>query len=170
MKQANELYREKISFVWGWLVTGLLLASTAAALAFFFIHRTRGPVGDNPAPDWVYLAIAVCFFACGLLTHCFIHLTVKMDPQGVTAGYGPFRHFEPWGNIAGVEQDKSAGILSYGGYGLRFVRKRSGWMLIYNVIGAPVLLLELKEGKKKYFGFSTKHPDEIATLINSWKH
>ncbi len=34
---------------------------------------------------------------------------------------------------------------------------------------APLLLLKLKQGKRKYFGFSKKRPGEVTALVNSWK-
>jgi hypothetical protein len=36
-------------------------------------------------------------------------------------------------------------------------------------MGPPALLLKLKRGKRGYFGFSTKRPDEVTALVNSRK-
>lgn len=166
----DEIYREKVGFFWGWLGVGFSFIIAATMTIFFVTQRTSGPIGNSPAPDWVYAAMAAFSITIGVLMFNFSHLTVSLSPQGVTAGYGPFRHFEPWGNIADAKRDESFALRSYGGWGIRFVYKNGGWTQVYNVIGTPAIILKLKDGKRKYFGFSTKRPDEVVALINSWKH
>ena len=165
----DEIYHEKVGFFWGWLGVGLSFVLTATMVILFISQQTHGPIGDNPAPDWVYAVMGAFSLVIGIIMINFSHLTVRVNPQGITAGYGPFRHFEPWDNIADAKRDESLALRSYGGWGIRFVYRNGGWVQVYNIIGTPTLLLKLKEGKKKYFGFSTKRPDEMAVLINNWK-
>jgi len=170
VKSSDEIYHEELWVFWGWLVVGLFFATAVAMIVLFFVQRAHGPIGENPAPDLVYLIMAACFMATGLFMIFFVRLTISMDPRGITAGYGPFRHFEPWGNIASIERNHRVALLAFGGWGIRRLYRKGGWVLVYNVMGAPILLLTLKTGKKKYFGFSTKHPDDVTALIKSWKH
>ena len=165
MKQPDELHREEIGSFWGWLGVGLFFVTAVVMFALFYVQRACGPLGDNPMPDWLYPVIAVFFLAIGFIVANFIRLTISLTPQGITASYGCFRHFEPWDNIAEVERDDSF----YGGWGIRAGYKNGGRVLIYNVMGAPVLSLKLTSGRRKYFGFSTKHPDEVSLLIKNWK-
>ncbi|MCL2149847.1 MAG: hypothetical protein FWH51_02795 [Dehalococcoidia bacterium] len=165
MRQSGELYREEVSFFWGWLGMGIFFITAVTALILFLIQQTYDPIGDIPTPNGLYPIIAAVFFAIGLLMANFARLTIRLDPQGVSAGYGPFRHFEPWDNIAEAELDRGL----YGGWGIRYGRKDGNAALVYNVNNAPILTLRLKEGKSTYFGFSTKHPDEVTSLINNWK-
>jgi hypothetical protein len=168
-RRGDELYREETNFFWGWLALILFFGITVLFLAMFIIQRTRGPIGSDPAPDWFYLGFAAFYFVLDVLMFNFTKLTVTADPQGITAAYGRIRHFESWDNIESVERDETSALRSYGGYGIRFGRRKGGTVSVYNLMRAPTVLLKLKQGKRAYFGFSTKRPAEVMSLVNRWK-
>ncbi len=169
MMQPGEFYRERIGFFWGWLAAVLFIGMTIMFLVLFFVQRSQGPIGDNPAPDWLYLVMPAFFFITGLLLLNFTSFTVSADARGITAGYGRFRYFVAWSNIESAELDLRPALFAFGGWGIRMGWRNGGWMVIYNVMGTPLMLLKLKQGKSKYFGFSTKRPDEVMALIDTWK-
>jgi hypothetical protein len=111
-----------------------------------------------------------CFsLIIGLLLTNFSMLTIRVTTSGITVGYGLFRYHVPWGNIVACEVDKGHGLINYGGYGIRYGRKNGRSVLMYNTMGSPVMLVEVKSEKYGYFGFSTKRPGEVMELIKSHK-
>ena len=165
----DEVYREELPSIWGWLGPAFFFAIAVLMAVFYFIQRTSGPIGSDPEPGWFYLAMAAFYLILGILIINFTKLTVSAGPKGITAAYGRFSHFEPWDNIESVARDERSTLRYYGGWGIRFGRKDGGSVLVYNTTGASLLLLRLKQGKRKYFGFSTKRPDEVTALVNKWK-
>jgi hypothetical protein len=169
LMKTNELYREEITFFWGWLATILFFGVTALFIVLFFVQRAYGPIGENPAPDWLLLVFPAIYLVIAVLITNFTRLTISANAQGITAAYGRFRHFEPWDNIASIELDKSSALRSYGGWGIRIGWRTDGSVTVYNIMGAPTLLLKLKRSNRRYFGFSTRSPDEVVSLVNQWK-
>ena len=70
----------------------------------------------------------------------------------------------PWENIEDVYVDETPAI-KYGGAGIRTARIKGEWVLVYNVIGGPRVVLKLRVGKYKKFVFSTKNPEEVINVI-----
>ena len=169
MQQPNEIYREKIGSFWGKVASIIFFAASILFIVLFFYQRTYGPIGDRPAPDWFYIMMLCIFLGIGLLVTNFTALTVSATISGLTAGFGRFRYRIPWENITGYEMDKGSQMLQYGGYGIRFGKRKGRSVLAYNVMGSPVVLIEVKSGKYGYFGFSTKHPDRVIELIKRYK-
>jgi hypothetical protein len=169
MKKPNEIYREKISSFWGKVATVLFFGASLLFVVLFFYQRTYGPIGDKPAPDWFFIMMFGIFLLIGLLVTNFNSLTISANTSGITVGYGRVRYRVLWEDISGCELDKGSQVRQYGGYGIRFGRRNGRSVLIYNTMGSPVVLIEAKSGKYGYFGFSTKHPDEVMELIESYK-
>jgi hypothetical protein len=165
----GEVYREEMNSFWGWFAVTLFFGITILMLVLFIIQRVSGPIGSDPDPDWIYIALSVFYFVLGILIFNFRKLTISANTEGITAAYGMIRYFVPWSNIAGVEREERSTIRHYGGWGIRLGFKEGGSVVVYNVMNAALLLLRLKQGKRKFFGFSTKHPDEVMALVNSWK-
>jgi hypothetical protein len=109
------------------------------------------------------------FLLLGLLVTNFIALTISATASNISAGYGRFRYSIPWENISGCELDKGSQMLLYGGYGIRFGRRNGKSVLVYNTMGSSVVLIEIKSGKYGYFGFSTRHPNEVLELVERYK-
>jgi hypothetical protein len=168
MIKPGEIYHEEIGFFWGWLATVVFFSLTILFLVLLYVQRTYGPVGENPAPDVLYIIMSAVFFIAGLLMLNLTRFTVSADARGITAGYGRFHYFVAWDNIESAEPDLRPALLAFGGWGIRLGWRNGGWMVVYNVMGAPLLCLKLKRGKSRYLGFSTRQPDEMMELIKSW--
>ena len=153
------LYEERILSKWNFAIMGIVIIGLLVALVW---QMVEGPVGTDPAPNWLLIALVLVFLAIGAN---FATLSVRVDLYGVTAGYGIIRHNVSWGNIAGCHLD-GASAVRYGGWGIR-----TGWVdgkkrLVYNIIGTPRVVVEKRQGKYDEFVFSTRHPEAVIKAIN----
>jgi hypothetical protein len=165
----NELHYEKIGSFWGRLAVILFFASALLFAFLYFYQRVHGPLGDRPAPDGFYLLMLGVMLLVGVLVVNFFTLTIHITTEGLTAAYGIFKQRIPWDNVAGYEMGKGTALLNYGGYGIRFGYKKGGAVLVYNIMGARLIMLELRApGRYKYFAFSTRHPEEVAAIVEKW--
>jgi len=167
--QPDELYHEEIGSFWGRLAIAVMFAVSLLFLILFFWQRAYGAIGSDPAPDWFYLVMFAFFLAFGLLVLNFSSLTISATTRGLTAAYGHFRHSVAWEDIAGVELDQGSALKQYGGYGIRYGWRNGRLVLVYNTMGNALILLDVNKGNYRYFGFSTKRPDEVMSLIRSYK-
>ena len=163
--QPNEIYREEIPFPIGRLMVWIMTGITALMLYLFIYQTTTGrPVGNEPAPDWVYLVMVVVFAGMTVLIKNFTRLTIGMTPDALTVAFERIKYTIPWHNIAGCYQDNNPGIV-YGGWGIRSGRARGKSVLVYNIIGPKRVILELKKGRFKQFAFSTRRPEEVMVIV-----
>jgi hypothetical protein len=169
MQQPTEIYREKINSFWGKVASFLFFGVSALFAVLFFYQWTYGSMGDKPAPDWFFIIMFCIVLAIGFLVTNFNTLIIIANTSSITAGFGRFRHSIPWANISGYELDKGSQVRQYAGYGIRFGRRNGRAVLVYNTMGSPVVLIQVKSGKYGYFGFSTNHPDKVMELIKSYK-
>jgi hypothetical protein len=164
--QSEELYYENLGSFWGKLAVALFFGLSILFIILFFYQRIHGPIGDKPAPGWFFITMFGIFLLLGLLVVNFYSLTISITTEGITAAYGLFRHHVPWDNVAGYELDKGSALRQYGGYGIRFGWRKGGAVLVYNTMRSSLIMLELRTGDSyRYFGFSTRHPDEVMALI-----
>jgi hypothetical protein len=162
--QPDEIHNESIPFP---LVRVLVMAQVALAAAFLFLfiyQLISGLIGNSPAPNWFYLLMMVIFAAVAALLTNFTKLNISMTAGAITVGYGRFRYTIPWQRIEGCHQDKKSGI-AYGDWGIRMAKAGGKSILVYNVIRAPRVILELKEGRFSQFAFSTRHPEDAINVI-----
>jgi hypothetical protein len=170
IRQSDELYYEKIGSFWGRLAVVLFFSLSILFIILFFYQRIHGPIGDKPAPDWFFITMFGTSLAIGLLVINFYALIISVTTEGVTAGYGLFRHHVPWDNVAGYELDRGSALRQYGGYGIRFGWRKGGPVLVYNTMRSSLIVLELRTGSSyRYFAFSTRHPDEVMGVIENHK-
>ena len=167
--EPDELYHEEISFFWGKLAVFLFFGLSITFAFLFFYQRAYGPVGQNPPPDWFYIMMFCFFLLVAILILNFQKLTISMTQAGITASYGRIRKHIHWEDVASYQIDEGSALKQYGGYGIRFGWRSGGSVLVYNTTGGTLVLLELKRGKYKYFSFSTRRPDEVTSLIRSYK-
>lgn len=154
----QEYYRETLfsrfitaifTVVIGWLLYSLL-------------HQVFvGPLGSRPASNQ-FLLVMILFFI--VLAVNFSRLSIVVNSQGVMVGYGVLKHRIPWDNIGGCYTDETSAVM-YGGFGIRLGRVKGKWRIVYNVIGGPRVVLQLKRGWYREFVFSTKNPEAIMGII-----
>ena len=145
----------------------LMFGLGLAFLILFFVQRASGPIGSNPAPDWIYIVMSLSCLALSGVVINFRALSINITPDGVTASYGRFRRHIPMHRIAGIAQDEGSGLRNYWGWGIRISRREGKRVTVYNVAGHPLVLLKLKGGKGEYFGFSTRQPARVIEIIKS---
>ncbi|TES83470.1 MAG: hypothetical protein E3J91_02070 [Hadesarchaea archaeon] len=58
-----------------------------------------------------------------------------------------------------------ASTIRYGGWGIRIGRVKGKWILVYNVIRCPRVVLSLREGRFREFVFSTKSPEQVIKVV-----
>jgi hypothetical protein len=156
--QTEKLYEETI-FVW--VFVAILSAFTAIFMFIVVYQILIGPLGDNPAPNRLFVLMTLLFLG---ITINFSRLSIKMTARSVVVGYGICKRRIPWENIECCYKDAASSI-RYGGWGIRVGRVEGKWRLVYNVIGVPRVVLSLKSGWFKEFVFSTQHPDEVVTIV-----
>jgi len=94
----------------------------------------------------------------------FSRLSIRITHLSVKVSYGIFRHIVTRENVEDCYLDE-ASIIRYGGWGIRIGKVQGRWRLVYNVIGAPRVVLSLKKGRFKEFVFSTEKPEEVMNII-----
>ncbi|MBZ9571784.1 hypothetical protein KJA15_00360 [Patescibacteria group bacterium] len=142
-------------------MTSILTAFTAGFLFVLVYQILVGPVGTRPASNWFFLLMFLLFLG---VTINFSRLSIRITHLSVKVSYGIFRHIITWENIKNCYLDE-ASIIRYGGWGIRIGRVKGKWRLVYNVIGAPRVVLLLKKGRFKEFVFSTEKPEEVMNII-----
>ncbi len=157
--QGDNLYEEKVPLKW-WM-TGILTAFTVGFLFVLVYQILVGPIGTYPAPNWFFLLMFLLFL--GVVIN-FSRLSIRITHLSVRISYGIFKHIIPWENVEDCYLDEVS-TMRYGGWGIRIGRVRGKWRLVYNVIGAPRVVLSLKKGKFKEFVFSTEKPEEVMNII-----
>ena len=154
----NTIYEERLTARWMIGTFGLL------ALAFLILivfQLSRGPLGLNPAPTWLFLLMFLLF--CGLGFN-FRRLVVRITGTGVGVSYGLVRRTVPFSSIADCYSSR-AHLIKYGGWGVRLWRGKTGWKLVYSVVGAPLVVLNLKGGRVRELLFSTMNKDRVIEIV-----
>jgi hypothetical protein len=158
MQLEEALYEERIS-VWSFRA---ILGFVSAVFLFAALYQVLiGPIGENPAPNGLYILMALLFLALAIT---FSTLVIKLTPHSVVVGFGMIKRTIPWDLIERCYMDEVSS-LRYGGWGIRIGRVRGKWRLVFNIIGAPRVVLALKRGGFDEFVFSTRHPDEMVRII-----
>jgi hypothetical protein len=158
MQLEEALYEERIS-VWSFTA---ILGFVSAVFLFAALYQVLiGPIGENPAPNGLYILMALLFLALAIT---FSTLVIKLSPRSIIVGFGLIERTIPWELIERCYVDEVTS-LRYGGWGIRIGRVRGKWRLVFNIIGAPRVVLALKRGGFDEFVFSTRHPDEVVRII-----
>ncbi len=160
----DEIYHEVIPFLAGKIVTIMMVIISITFLILFLVQRSGTSVGDNPAPTWFFLVMALIFIGVTVLVFNFRALTVSITENSLTVSYGRIRYRVTLDNIESAFIDTNPGIV-YGGWGIRWARIKGQSALIYNVISKPRVVLKLRSGRFSQFAFSTRHPDEVINLV-----
>lgn len=153
------LYQEKLKSKW---ITIIFLLFSLIFLFFILYQFFIGPLGNNPAPNWVLIIMFLIFMFLALN---FISLVIQVTPEFIIVGYGIFKHRIALDDIEDIYSDKSS-FVNYGGWGIRLGRVKGRWRLVYNIPKASQVVLSMKKGIFKEFVFSTENPDELMSIIH----
>jgi len=155
----GNLYEERIYSRWNILLMGAVVAALLAALIGQLIS---GPADTNPTPNTFFIGMILLFLVIGAN---FATLTVRVTMYGISVGYGIIRHQIPWGEVIGCRVDE-ASALRYGGWGIRMGFVGGKRRLVYNILGAPRVVVERRLSRYEEFVFSTRNPDAVMRAIN----
>jgi hypothetical protein len=158
MKQ-KVLYEERLTARW-MIGTFSLLALVFLFLLFF--QLVRGPVGQNPAPTWFFLLLFAVFSMIG---YNFKRLVIRLTEKDIRVSYGVLSRTMPYGSVAKCYSSRTHTV-RYGGWGIRIWRVKGEWKLGYSVVGAPLVVIELKKGMYKEFLFSSRNSVRVIEIIN----
>ena len=154
-----EQYRETI-----WWKEIIVILGVFSALFFGMVIRVYI---DKP-DAWEYLIIlfiSMCIIF-SFLTVNFRKLDILVTDENLAVSFGCSKRVFSLDNIEKAMTDKDAKPFVLG-FGIRMTRFEKEWVLVYNVIFARTAVLHLKEGKARYFVFSTKNPEKIVEIINT---
>ncbi len=155
----TKMYEERILSRWNIVIMSVVVFALMAAL----IHQLiAGPLGTDPAPNEFFVGMIIFFIALGIN---FATLTIRVSIDGMTVGYGIIRHHLEWSNIVSCRPDEVSAV-RYGGWGIRTACIAGRRRLVYNIIGAPRVVVEKKTGKHHELVFSTRNPEAVMRVIN----
>ncbi|RZS98359.1 hypothetical protein BC751_4006 [Cecembia calidifontis] len=146
----------------GTMVMWAIILLEIPTLTLLTVLYFTGNLGED---GWkVILFVAVIMIAAFTLL-MNLRLRLRIDPYGLAFQNPPF--LNRWKKISipeiqSIEVKKSDGMLEYGGVGVRFSRKTTAYLFYTDHI------LIVQTAKKKYV-FSTKKPQEVEAIIQSWK-
>ncbi len=155
---SSYIYQEKIFSRLNAVIFGVIILFLVFTLAD---QRLVDPVGSDPAPDWFFVLMITLFIAVGAN---FSTLTITIDYENITIGYGLIKNTIPRSNIEKCYIDETSSVL-YGGWGIRIGRVKGNWRLIYNTVGAPRVVLGIRDRWYKEFVFSTQSPLEVKNVL-----
>ncbi len=153
------MYEEKILSRRNIVIMSIVVLGLLAALIYQLVV---GPLGTQPAPDALLVGMILFFVALGIN---FSTLSIKVRVDGITVGYGIIRHHLDWGNIVGCRPDEFSAA-RYGGWGIRTAWAGGKRRLVFNIIGAPRVVVEKRTGKHHELVFSTRNPEAAMKAIN----
>ena len=167
--QAGELYKERtINFNAIFVLVGVLFVSILFISSLDIASR-RGDDLLTPA-SIIILVVAIVEV---LLAVNLAFLSISITPEGITARYGLFQQKMSWDNIQSYDYRKSgfraSGLEMLWGISIGLIDRKPALYFRASYGKSVVILIERKQGFFKYFGFSTKHYQEIMALLDAWK-
>lgn len=144
-------YRETVPST----VIAVLLSVPAVALWLLLAAQLLGaPLGGEAAPLWLLLALALVMSAAA---RWFRALEVRLDHDGVSVAYGPFRARRAWRDVSHLECDEAGGF--YGGYGVRFGWRQGRLVWVFSTIGTAQVVVV--PSSPRGLVFSTQQPAQV---------
>ena len=162
--QADEIYGETVPFIFVRWIVALEVVLAALFLLLFIYQLSNGPVGDRPAPDWFYLALSGLFIAIALFLFQLTRMSIRVSAEALTVTLGFFKRTMYWTDIEEAYLDHGPGI-KYGGWGIRLVRDKGGWVLVFDAVGKSRVVVKLSKGRFAKFVFSTTNPEMVMNII-----
>ncbi|MFW9856655.1 MAG: hypothetical protein ACFFFG_16510 [Candidatus Thorarchaeota archaeon] len=152
----NNLYTEEIKS------RTTLFGSIIFILTSLFILWYQSFIESFHHPILIGISIIIIVICLVLIN--FSRMTIGLTSREITIRYGIFGRTESWQNVKAVTYDETP-MIGYLGWGIRIIRFRGKWRLIFNVMGEKCVILHLNQGRFREFVFSTNSPDEIIKII-----
>lgn len=153
-------YTEKIQS------SGTTLLFLGLSILFFILFGWRiSAVGVRFFPGmFAFLGMLFLFYVFNFRT-----LLITIDSKHVKLKFGII----PWktrlDNIRDYQVDDSPAIIKYGGAGVHFAFVKGIYRAYYNFLEYPRVVVSFKEkqGLVQELVFTSRHPDQVLTEINS---
>ncbi|MGY4706584.1 hypothetical protein ACVNPS_02360 [Candidatus Bipolaricaulota sp. J31] len=157
------LFREEIPVPFAkWCMA--LCGIFAAGFGYALLHQLLvGPVGEGRLPNWYWALMTAVFLGCLFFLRSFRRLVIEITPEHIAVRFG-IRYVVPWERMESVRRDERS-LLSYGGVGWRFGRRKGGWTMAFVDFRSPRVVLELRGGRVRELVFSTRRPEEVIRLV-----
>jgi len=150
------IHEEKLTS--GWFI--VLIGGVTVWLIYALASQVfGGPLGGESVPT-AFLVGMILLLGAAAVT--FARLTVQLTPRTLTVRFGALRRIIPVEQITGCAPDDQSWV-RYGGFGIRYACVRGKRRQVYNVIGAPRLVVSLRDGRE--FAFSTRKSERVCELL-----
>ena len=161
---SKTIYDEKIRFPLIRGVVVLFAILTIIFLVMYLYQRITGQLGENPVPLWFAVTIlsALALFTSFLAN--LVTLSIKMTEESAVVAFGIFRARVRWEDVRGCDLDRISSFLSSANWGVSMGFVGGRWRRMYNVMGYPRVVVEMKRGRKAVV-FSTKDPAMVIDII-----
>ena len=158
------IYEEKVRFP---LIRGVVVLFAILTIIFLIMYlyqRITGQLGANPVPLWFAVTIlsALALFTSFLAN--LVTLSIKMTEESAVVAFGIFRARVRWEDVRGCDLDRISSFLSSANWGVSMGFVGGRWRRMYNVMGYPRVVVEMKRGRKAVV-FSTKDPAMVIDII-----
>ena len=157
-----EYYSEEQRFRqwWIWLLT--LIGPAICLWAVVQQIVLGSPFGNNPAPDYLVLILAIVVGGGLPLFMYIVGLDTKVGDCGLCVRFRPFHRqwrLFAFGDIRKAETCSYSALRDYGGWGVRYGKKGKA----YNVSGNKGVMLTLSDGKNVLIG--TRDHEALSRAI-----
>jgi len=158
------IYEEKVRFPVIRGVVALFAVMTITFVAAYFYQLITGQQDDGSVPLWFSATILSAMALFTLFLANLVTLSIRMTEYGAVVGFGIFRGGVSWADVRECHRDKESSFLSAANWGVSMGFTGRKFMRMYNVMGSPRVVLELKGGRRALV-FSTKYPEQVVDII-----
>ena len=163
MQPTEPFYSERQRFRQWWLWTLVLIGPAISLWAIFQQLIVGSPFGNNPAPDYILVVLAIIVGGGLPLFMYTTGLDTEIRESRVFIRFRPFH--SKWvtfdcENIQAVEATTYSPLKDYGGWGIRYGRRGKA----YNVSGNKGVLLTLNDGTNILIG--SKNHELLCAVIS----
>lgn len=162
VQHSSVLFREEQRFrqIWIWLL--ILLVAGLQWWGFIQQIILGQPWGDNPAPDWMVVALWLLFGIGMPLFFVYLRLIVTVTSETVDVHFRPLmRRKISIADVATVEAETYSPLRQFGGWGIRGLGKNRA----YSISGNQGVALMLNNGDRILIG--SLRANELALAIET---
>jgi hypothetical protein len=162
----DEIYSETVPFSF---IKYIIFSEGALGVLFLILYVMQisgNLIPDEELPSFFWLIMAAVMLGVAAFLTTLTRLRIGITQDTLRASFGFIKFETALSNINNIYEDKRSG-LTYGGWGVRISRIKGGTVLTYTALGQKKVIVELKNGKYKFFVFSTSNPEEVINTVNS---
>ena len=158
------IYEEKVRFPIIRGIVALFAVMTITFLVAYLYQLITGQQNDSSVPLWFSVTILSAMALFTLFLANLVTLSIRMTEDGAIVGFGIFRAGVKWADVRECRPDRESSFLSAANWGVSMGFTGRKFMRMYNVMGSPRVVLELKGGRRALV-FSTRNPDSVVDII-----